>query len=170
MEKLPRLILTDIDGVWTDGGMYYDQTGNEWKRFHTYDSAGVLFAHHLGIPVGILTGETTEIVRRRAKKLKVEYLFMGVQDKVVAAKRLCEELHITLQDVAYIGDDINDIELLKLVGWAGVPINAPEYIKELANIQLKKQGGNGVFREFVEAILGEDIVNKIVKEMVFDRQ
>lgn len=170
MEKLPRLILTDIDGVWTDGGMYYDQTGNEWKRFHTYDSAGVLFAHHLGIPVGILTGENTEIVRRRAKKLKVEYLFMGVQDKVVAAKRLCEELHITLQDVAYIGDDINDIELLKLVGWAGVPINAPEYIKELANIQLKKQGGNGVFREFVEAILGEDIVNKIVKEMVFDRQ
>lgn len=170
MEKLPRLILTDIDGVWTDGGMYYDQTGNEWKRFHTYDSAGVLFAHHLGIPVGILTGENTEIVRRRAKKLKVEYLFMGVQDKVVAAKKLCEELHITLQDVAYIGDDINDIELLKLVGWAGVPINAPEYIKELANVQLKKQGGNGAFREFVEAILGEDIVNKIVKEVVFDKQ
>lgn len=170
MEKLPRLILTDIDGVWTDGGMYYDQTGNEWKRFHTYDSAGVLFAHHLGIPVGILTGENTEIVRRRAKKLKVEYLFMGVQDKVVAAKRLCEELHITLQDVAYVGDDINDIRLLKQVGWAGVPTNAPEYIKELANVQLKKQGGNGAFREFVEAILGEDIVNKIVKEVVFDRQ
>ncbi len=170
MEKLPRLILTDIDGVWTDGGMYYDQTGNEWKRFHTYDSAGVLFAHHLGIPVGILTGENTEIVRRRAKKLKVEYLFMGVQDKVVAAKRLCEELHITLQDVAYIGDDINDIELLKLVGWAGVPTSASEYIKELANVQLKKQGGNGAFREFVEAILGEDTVNMVVKEVLFDKQ
>ena len=56
MNRLPKLILTDIDGVWTDGGMYYDKTGNEWKKFHTYDSAGVLFAHHLGIPVGILTG------------------------------------------------------------------------------------------------------------------
>ena len=61
MNRLPKLILTDIDGVWTDGGMYYDKTGNEWKKFHTYDSAGVLFAHHLGIPVGILTGEDTNI-------------------------------------------------------------------------------------------------------------
>ena len=70
---VPKLILTDIDGVWTDGGMYYDQTGNEWKKFNTYDSAGVLFAHQNNIPVGILTGETTEIVRRRADKLKSLY-------------------------------------------------------------------------------------------------
>ena len=71
--KAIKLILTDIDGVWTDGGMYYDQTGNEWKKFHTYDSAGVLFAHQLNIPVGIITGESTEIVRRRAEKLKVDF-------------------------------------------------------------------------------------------------
>ena len=72
--KLPKLILTDIDGVWTDGGMYYDQTGNEWKKFNTSDSAGVLFARRLRIPVGIITGEKTEIVNRRAKKLKVDFL------------------------------------------------------------------------------------------------
>ena len=73
--KLPKLFLTDIDGVWTDGGMYYDQSGNELKKFNTYDSAGVLFAHKLNIPVGIITGEKTEIVYRRANKLKIDYIY-----------------------------------------------------------------------------------------------
>lgn len=150
---LPKLILTDIDGVWTDGGMYYDQTGNEWKKFHTYDSAGVLFAHRLGIPVGIITSEDTEIVARRAKKLKVEYLFQGVKNKLAIAQKLCQQLGITLQDVAYIGDDLGDIQLLSTVHWAGVPSSAPLYIRKLANIPLTKQGGEGVFREFVETIV-----------------
>ena len=113
--KKPKLILTDIDGVWTDGGMYYDQTGNEWKKFHTYDSAGVLFAHQNEIPVGIITGEDTEIVARRAAKLKVDYLFQGVRNKLEVAENLCKELNITLEDVAYIGDDLGDVELLKML-------------------------------------------------------
>ena len=111
-----KLILTDIDGVWTDGGMYYDQSGNEWKKFHTYDSAGVFFAHRAGIPVGILTGETTSIVKRRAEKLGVDYLFQGVTNKLEIAQGLCGELCISLDEVAYIGDDLNDIELLRKVG------------------------------------------------------
>ena len=168
--ELPKLILTDIDGVWTDGGMYYDQTGNEWKKFHTYDSAGVLFARHLHIPVGILTGEDTEIVRRRSEKLKVDYLFMGVKDKVAIAKSLCEELHIEMKDIAFIGDDLNDMRLLKLVGWAGVPASAPEYVKELANISLKKNGGEGVFREFVEAILTNKLIRRIIEEVYMEEQ
>ena len=150
--KAIKLILTDIDGVWTDGGMYYDQTCNEWKKFHTYDSAGVLFAHQNNIPVGIITGETTEIVRRRAEKLKVDYLYQGVKNKIEIAKRICEELGITLDEVAYIGDDLGDIELLKAVGIAGVPASAPTYIRKLSNIKLYKNGGEGVFREFVEKI------------------
>ena len=89
MSKLPLLIMTDIDGVWTDGGMYYDQTGNEWKKFHTYDSAGVVFAHRLGIPVAILTGEDTFIVQRRAEKLKIDYLFQGIKNKLQTAQQLC---------------------------------------------------------------------------------
>ena len=97
--KLPKLILTDIDGVWTDGGMYYDGTNVELKKFNTYDSAGVLFAHHLGIPVGIITGENTEIVKRRADKLKVDYCYLGVKDKVAIAKDLCSRLNIQLDDV-----------------------------------------------------------------------
>lgn len=170
MDKLPKLILTDIDGVWTDGGMYYDATDIELKKFNTYDSAGVLFAHHLGIPVGILTGENTEIVRRRANKLKVDYLFLGVKDKVNVAKSLCEQLKITFEDVAFIGDDINDIKLLKEVGWAGVPASAPEYVKELATVVLKKNGGEGAFREFVENLLSRERVKKMVNKILLEIQ
>ena len=148
-----KLILTDIDGVWTDGGMYYDQNGNEWKKFHTYDSAGVLFAHRAGITVGIITSENTQIVERRAKKLKVDYLFQGASNKLEIAQQLCQKLNITLKNVAYLGDDLNDIELLKSVGIAGVPASAPNYIRSLTTISLTLKGGEGVFREFVEAIL-----------------
>lgn len=153
---IPKLILTDIDGVWTDGGMYYDQTGNELKKFHTYDSAGVLFAHTKGIPVGIITSENTEIVRRRAEKLKVEYLYQGVKNKLSCAREICRLLGISLDDVAYIGDDLGDKELLENVGIAGVPSSAPEYIHKLSKVALKKKGGEGVFREFVETILNID--------------
>ena len=169
-QKLPKLILTDIDGVWTDGGMYYDGTNLELKKFHPYDSAGILFAHHMGIPVGILTGENTEIVRRRAEKLKVDYLYLGVKNKLAIAQELCKELQIELRDVAYIGDDLNDMVLLKQVGWAGVPISAPEYVRSLASVQLEKSGGDGVFREFVETIFGKDIILSIVNKVVLDRQ
>ena len=148
-----KLILTDIDGVWTDGGMYYDQTGNEWKKFHTYDSAGVLFAHQKNIPVGIITGETTEIVKRRAENLKVDFLYQGVRNKVEVAREICQQLGITLDEVAFIGDDLGDIELLKAVGVAGVPASAPAYVRKLATIPLMKNGGEGVFREFVETLL-----------------
>lgn len=160
---LPKLILTDIDGVWTDGGMYYDQTGNEWKKFNTSDSAGVLFAHRLNIPVGIITGEETHIVARRSNKLRVDYLFQNTKDKLAVAQSLCEELHITLKDVAFIGDDLGDINLLKQVGFAGVPASAPDYVKVLGNVPLSKKGGGGVFREFVEKIIGSEKLNEILQ-------
>ncbi len=152
---LPKLVITDIDGVWTDGGMYYDQTGNEWKKFNTSDSAGVLFLNLLNIPFAIITGEDTKIVKRRADKLKVKHLFMGVKDKVAVATALCDDLGINLKDVAYIGDDLNDMALLKVVGLSAAPANAPSYIKDLVDIKLKTRGGNGAFREFVEEILTE---------------
>lgn len=148
-----KLILTDIDGVWTDGGMYYDETGNELKKFHTYDSAGVLLAHVCNVPVGILTSENTQIVERRAKKLKIDYLYQGISNKLEQAKELCDELNIDISEVAYIGDDLGDIQLLKAVGYAGVPSSASDYIRELATVPLKKKGGEGAFREFVEKLL-----------------
>ena len=157
MKKLPRIILTDIDGVWTDGGMYYDQTGNEWKRFNTSDSAGVLFSHRLSIPVGIITGEDTEIVTRRSEKLKIDYLYQGVSDKLKVVHEICRNLNVTLAEIAYIGDDLGDLEVLKAVqkagGITGVPSSASAYIRSYSSIDLEKRGGEGVFREFVERII-----------------
>lgn len=148
-----QLVLTDIDGVWTDGGMFYDNNNNEWKKFNTSDSAGVIFLKTHNIPLGIITGETTNIVSRRAEKLKIDYVFQGVSNKLDIAKKLCKKLNITLQQVAYIGDDINDILLLKEVGFAACPINAPNYIKKMVHYTTNKNGGDGAFREFVEVIL-----------------
>lgn len=153
IDKLPKLILTDIDGVWTDGGMYYDQGDNELKKFHTYDSAGILFCKLNNIPTGIITGEKTEIVARRAKKLKIDYLFQGVKNKLEIIKSICDELKISINEVAYIGDDLNDMEVLREVGFSGAPSSAPIYIHELVDVVLSKKGGEGAFREFVEFIL-----------------
>ena len=152
MKNIPKLILTDIDGVWTDGGMYYDQTGNEWKRFSTYDGGGVKKAHENSVPVGIITGENTDIVANRAKKLGVDYLFQGVTNKLEVASRLCAELSIELKDVAYIGDDIADLELLNSVGISAIPKGA--YIQNLIipSYITKIPGGYGAFREFVDWI------------------
>lgn len=168
--RLPKLILTDIDGVWTDGGMYYDNTAIEMKRFHTYDSAGVLFAHAMNIPVGIITGEDTHIVRRRSEKLKIDYCYTGVKDKLGVVMELASKLGISLADIAYIGDDINDIAVLESVGFSGVPSSAPNYIRELASVPLHKRGGEGVFREFVETLLGEGRVLDIIRTSVLNNQ
>lgn len=163
--KLPKLILTDIDGVWTDGGMYYDQSGNEWKKFNTSDSAGVLWCKKMKIPVGIITGEDTDIVKRRAEKLKISILHQGISDKLTIAKTICKELQISLNDVAYIGDDIGDLELLTNVGISAAPNNAPIYIKSKVDFVTEKAGGEGAFREFVETVLGEEILIKLLKEL-----
>ena len=167
---LPKLILTDIDGVWTDGGMYYDATDVEIKKFNTYDSAGVLFAHFLKIPVGIITGEKSQIVQRRADKLKVDYCYLGVKDKLSIVKSLCQDLSIDLKEVAYIGDDLNDMEVLSCVGYSGVPASASEYVKRLANIKLDKKGGEGVFREFVQTIIGNDGIDDIISKVYLSEQ
>lgn len=150
--KLPKLILTDIDGVWTDGGMYYDETGNEFKKFNTSDSAGVLFCKLKNIPVGIITGENTDIVLRRAEKLKIDIVHLGISDKLAVAENICNKLDISLKDVAYIGDDLNDVSLLKAVGISAAPSNAPKYIRWKVDFVCKKSGGQGAFREFVETI------------------
>ena len=163
--ELPKLILTDIDGVWTDGGMFYDQTGNELKKFNTSDSAGVLFARSLNIPVGIITGENTKIVKNRAEKLKINTLYQGISDKVPVAKEICKEYNVSLEEVAYIGDDIGDYKLLKLVGFSAAPNNASDYIKEVVDFVTEKNGGEGAFREFVEYIIGEARIKEILKAL-----
>lgn len=154
--NLPKLVITDIDGVWTDGGMYYDQTGNEWKKFNTSDSAGVLFLKLLNIPLAIITGEDTLVVKRRAEKLKIDHLFMGVKDKMKVAGELCDRLCLNFKDIAYIGDDINDILLLKEAGFSCAPANAPHYVRKIVDLELTVRGGEGAFRAFIEYLLIEN--------------
>lgn len=151
-----KLVITDIDGVWTDGGMYYDNANNELKKFNTSDSAGVIFLKLLKIPLAIITGEDTQIVARRAQKLKIKYVFQGARNKLEIARRLCNELSINLSEVAYIGDDLVDVPLLKEVGLSAVPANAPTYLDKWVDWRLKVNGGDGAFRNFVERLLSEN--------------
>lgn len=165
---LPKLILTDIDGVWTDGGMYYDNTGNELKKFNTSDSAGVLFCKLLQIPLGIITGEKNDIVTKRAQKLEIDILHMGIKNKLKVVEALSLKHNIAMSEIAYIGDDINDILVLKSVGISACPANAPDYVKKCVKIVLKKNGGEGVFREFVEHILIENNKLETVLQKYFN--
>ncbi|NQX91516.1 MAG: HAD hydrolase family protein [Flavobacteriales bacterium] len=166
--KLPKIVITDIDGVWTDGGMYYDQTGNEFKKFNTGDSAGVLFCRQLNIPVGIITGENTEIVARRAKKLNISILYQGISNKVAVMEEILAKHQLEWEDVAYIGDDLGDMNVLKRVGISAAPSNAPQYVQSIVHFTTKKAGGEGAFREFVETILEANgkltqVVNDVIK-------
>jgi YrbI family 3-deoxy-D-manno-octulosonate 8-phosphate phosphatase len=148
-----KLVLSDIDGVWTDGGMYYNGDGEFMKKFNTSDSAGVLFLRHMGIPFGILSGEKNDLLIRRAEKLRIDHVYTGVVDKLRTVHEISENLNIGLEEIAYIGDDLNDMKVLQAVGLSAVPSQAPGYVKEIATWTLDRRGGEGVFREFVERLI-----------------
>lgn len=167
MNNLPKIVFTDIDGIWTDGGMYYDAFGNELKKFNTLDGLGVLFLKELNIPLVIITGENNNIVKRRAEKLKIEHVLMGISNKIKAAENFCNSLNIELKDTAYIGDDLIDIPLLKKTKYSACPNNASDYVKIHCKWIMKKNGGEGVFREFVEKILMENyLLDKVIDKVL----
>lgn len=156
-----KLFLSDVDGVMTDAGMYYTESGDEFKKFNTHDGMGFQLLREAGIKTGIITTENTKIVERRAAKLKVDYLYQGkgFGSKLQAALEICEKENITLQEVAYIGDDINCIELLSAVGYAACPANAVDKIKKIDNIiQLNTKGGDGAVRAFIEYLFEHNLV------------
>ena len=148
-----KLFLCDVDGTLTDGGMYYSEHGDELKRFDTRDGMAIQMLRERGIKTGILTSEDTKIVERRAAKLKVDYVRQGIRggDKLSAAKELCEAMGITLREVAYIGDDINCVELLSNVGFAACPADASKEVLSISGIHvMSRRGGDTVVREVVE--------------------
>lgn len=149
-----KIFLSDVDGVLTDAGMYYTENGDEFKKFCTYDGMGFQLLQKTGVKVGILTTEDRELNRRRAKKLGLDFDFHGAKDKLQIVKALCEKENVSLDEIAYIGDDVNCFELLSNAGLSACPMNAVSKIKSIPNIiQLKRNGGDGVVREFVELIL-----------------
>jgi YrbI family 3-deoxy-D-manno-octulosonate 8-phosphate phosphatase len=151
-----KLFLTDVDGVLTDAGMYYSENGDELKKFNTHDGMGLQLIRQKGIKTGIITSENTMMVERRFNKLKLDYLYQGKREggKLASALEICEKEGITLQNVAYIGDDINCLELLSHVGLAACPANALDAVKQIPGIvRMNKKGGEGCVREFIELIL-----------------
>jgi 2-dehydro-3-deoxyphosphooctonate aldolase (KDO 8-P synthase) len=158
-DQLPskiKLLLTDVDGVLTDAGMYYSEAGDELKKFNTHDGMGLQLIRAKGIKTGIITSEDTKLVERRFHKLKLDYLYQGKREggKLASVKEICEKEGIALSEVAYIGDDVNCFELLSSVGMAACPADALDAIKNIPGIiQMKKKGGEGCVREFVEMIM-----------------
>ena len=157
-KKVPqiKLFLTDVDGVLTDAGMYYSENGDELKKFNTHDGKGMELLRNAGLKTGIITSENTKIVERRAQKLKVDYLSQGRhgKGKLSVAKDFCDQAGVSLAETAYIGDDINCLNLLTEVGMAACPANALSRIKKIPGILLlERKGGEGVVREFAEYIL-----------------
>lgn len=153
-----RVFLTDVDGVMTDAGMYYTESGDEFKKFNTHDGMAFSILRERGIKAGIITSEKTKIVENRAKKLRADYLYQGAKGdgKLQAALEICQQQGITLQDVAYIGDDINCIPLLESVGVAACPLNAVKAVKDIPGIiKLDVKGGDGAVRAFVDLLLSE---------------
>lgn len=151
--KKIKMFLTDCDGCLTDGGMYYSENGDELKKFSALDGLGFRLMRERGILCGIITGENRELVARRAEKLKLDILRMGVSDKLSVVQELCREQGITMEEVAYVGDDINDKELLQAVGFSASVPGAMEEVKEIADYVTKRPGGGGAVREVIEYIL-----------------
>jgi YrbI family 3-deoxy-D-manno-octulosonate 8-phosphate phosphatase len=159
-----KLILTDVDGVLTDAGMYYSEKGDEMKKFNTRDGMAFKILKEKNIKTGIITGEDTKLVQRRAKKLKADYLFMGIDNKLPVVEEICKKEQIDMQQIAYIGDDINDLKVLKNIEISATPADAPDYIKQHVNFVTQAKGGEGAFREFAEFVINNNSLGSFLDE------
>ncbi|MCS6930353.1 MAG: HAD-IIIA family hydrolase [Saprospiraceae bacterium] len=152
--KQIRLLLTDCDGVLTDGGVYYSAQGEQLKRFSIRDGMGVERLRKLcAIDTGIVTGEHSPIVARRAEKLQMTHLYLGVKDKGACLRDILAKHHLKREEIAFIGDDVNDLEVLQFVGLSACPADALPPVKAIVHYVCTQLGGHGAFREFAEWII-----------------
>jgi N-acylneuraminate cytidylyltransferase len=149
-----KMLLMDSDGVLTDGGMYYSENGDELKKFNTKDGMAIELLKSKGIKVGIITGEDRELVRKRAEKLRVDELYMGIKNKLAVLEKIREKYNLAYSEIAYIGDDINDIDVIKKVGFGCSVSDGMNCVKEVAHYVTSAKGGQGAVREVVELIMG----------------
>jgi len=147
-----KMILTDSDGCLTDAGMYYSENGDELKKFSAKDGLALGIFMKNGIITGIITGETRELIRRRAEKMDINELYMGIKDKMVVIKELANKYNLDLSQIAYIGDDLNDLECIKECGFSACPADASKVIRENVDYVCKRNGGEGVIRELLDEI------------------
>ena len=151
-----KLILLDVDGTLTDGGIYRDNNGEEFKKFNVKDGYVIINARKLGIDFGIITGRKSELVRIRAEGLKIKYLYQGISEKVLILEELMESYNLKKEEIAYMGDDLNDLGIMKKVELKGAPQDAVSEVKDIADFVSSKKGGEGAVREFVEFILKKE--------------
>ncbi len=147
------LLLADCDGVLTDNGVYYSRDGEQLKRFSIRDGMGVERLRNIGVDVGFVTGEVTGPLVKRAEKLKVTELHLGIKNKAAVVESIIHARGLDWDEVAFIGDDVNDVEVMKLVGLAGAPADATSFAKEVAHFVAPSRGGQGAFRDMAELIV-----------------
>lgn len=153
-----KLLITDCDGVLTDGGVYYGENGEVLKKFNIRDGMGVERLRKLAnIETGIITGEVSPSVAQRAKKLQIKELHLGIKDKLLVLMQIMMNQNLTNENIAYIGDDVNDIEIMQKVGLTACPADAISFTKNVAHYICETKGGEGCFREFAELIIASKI-------------
>lgn len=151
-----KLVLLDVDGTLTDGGIYRGNNGEELKRFNVKDGYAIVNAQKLGIEFGIITGRKSELVEIRVKELKIKYLYQGISEKTVILEEIMKKDGLSKEEIAYMGDDLNDLLIMKQVGLSGTPKDAVDEVIQVADFVSKKNGGSGAVREFIEHILKKD--------------
>lgn len=151
--KKIKLLIMDVDGTLTDSAMYYSVNGEIMKRFSTRDGMGITLLRKAGIKTAIVTSENSEIVTARANKLSIDNVVLGCKDKSSAVVDLAKSNNLELKELAYIGDDINDEHVMKIVGVSSSPKDAVKIIREIVDYKCEKKGGYGAVREFCEIIL-----------------
>ena len=151
-----KLVLLDVDGTLTDGGIYRGINGEEIKRFNVKDWYVFVNAQKLGIEFGIITGRKSELVEIRSNELKIKYLYQGISEKTVILEEIMQKTGLKKEEIAYMGDDLNDILIMKQSGLTGAPKDATDEVIQIADFVSEKNGGSGAVREFVEYILKKD--------------
>lgn len=154
-KKCPKIkmLLTDCDGCLTDGGMYYSEKGDELKKFSTRDGMAFGMMREKGIITGIVTGENVDLNRRRAEKLRLDELHAGIHDKLSVVKEIAEKYGVSLDEIAYVGDDVNDLETLKAVGLSCCPKDAVEAVRNAVDYVSEAEGGRGVIRDVADKFI-----------------
>jgi len=148
-----KLVLTDVDGVLTDGGRYYSPKGEVLKKFHTRDGMGVNILLRNGIKTAIVTKENSSVTNKWAKDMNISFVYKGIQHKEKELPKICRKFKVTPDQIAYIGDDVNDAKLLSSVGISATPNDGIPILKKTVDFVCKNNGGSGAFREFVDHIL-----------------
>lgn len=149
-----KIFFSDVDGTLTDGCTYYSAKGEEMKKFNHKDGRGNYLLRLNSIKFGIITGEKTGIVEQRAKKLNADYCFLGIDNKLNLITALCKEENLTLEEIAFIGDDTNDIDIIRKVGLSFSVNDAMPEVKSATHFTCHRKGGDGAFREAVDFLLG----------------